>query len=67
MTLKKTRTCNNCKALDVSGNLPRCELWYPIRNEYDKKSGVFLSCVPKAMCPKPKTIREFLDAEKYSE
>ena len=53
------RTCNNCKALDKTGDF-YCRLGYKIERKVWEGS-ITISCKPKEECEKPLTISDFIE------
>lgn len=67
----KKRTCNGCKCIyyGCNGNIS-CELKYPIHVSYKWVEAMHCSIpvpVPEIECPKPRTYKQWLQAEKYKE
>ena len=66
MTIKKSRTCNGCKAMlrGWNGHSDECTLGYTLehrRGPYDIRIGY-----PAEPCPKPKTNMELVNAPRKS-
>lgn len=62
------KTCNGCRALRYICGDWRCVLGYKIKGEKISIHGLYYySPKPVEQCPKPKTYKEYFDAEPKQE
>jgi hypothetical protein len=61
MNIKKN--CNNCKALNITTGI--CNLNYKLKVIYGNgvTTGLILECKPLELCPKPRTIKEYVNCK----